>query len=239
MSYYECVRAMPESSASASRLALTARQLGYSGIIICNRDTARIFMPQAARKIKGIEVIIGAEIGRSADCPPGHSIAAGSFNARALKSRIGSLRQKYHFLMVSGRSDEIMRAASEDPNVDVLMHPCESRRPLTIAAARAARQNYVAIGIDLSPMMQLRGSPRARWLSSLHQTLDLARKFRLSLVITAGAASHLDLRSPRDLLALAEIAGFEPDEAKEALDLPGRIVKDNSRNWLSPGVELL
>ena len=65
------------------------------------------------------------------------------------------------------------------------------------------------------------------------------RKFHLRPVITAGAASHLDLRSPRELMALAGVAGFEPDEAKEALRLPGRLLELNRRRWAGPGVEVL
>lgn len=243
MSYYEIVRAFPESSASASRLALTARQLGYRGIIICNSDPGRIFGLQAAQMIKGIEVIVGVEVGRAGSGANASAAGPGrpsSHNgARAIKSRVASLRPKYPFLVVQGSSDETVRAAAEDPNVDMLLHPCESRRPLNIATARAARDNCLAIGFDLSPMIHLRGSSRARWMQSLRHNLDLAGKFRLTLMITMGASSHLDLRTPRDILALAEAAGFDPAAAEEALTQPGRIVNLNRRKWLGPGVELL
>lgn len=238
MSYYELVSAFPESSASASRLALRARQLGYAGIIICNRDPARIFMQEAAHMIKGIDVVVGAEAGCE-EAGAANRAAGRSGGCRALKSRIGSLRSKYPFLMVRGYSDEAVRTAAEDPNVDMLIHPCEGRRPLTIATARASRQNSLAVGFDLSPMMLMRGSPRARWMESLRHNLDLARKFHLSIMITAGASSHLDLRSPRDLMAMAEIAGFEAGEAEQALSLPGRLVELNCRKWAGPGVEIL
>jgi RNase P/RNase MRP subunit p30 len=67
----------------------------------------------------------------------------------------------------------------------------------------------------------------------------MARKFKLTLAITAGARSNLDLKTPRDLLALAEVAGFEPSESKEALQRLGIIVELNKKKWLGPGVELL
>jgi len=40
-------------------------------------------------------------------------------------------------------------------------------------------------------------------------------------------------------MALAEVAGFEPDEAREALSRPGKLLELNRRKWQSPGVELL
>jgi len=40
-------------------------------------------------------------------------------------------------------------------------------------------------------------------------------------------------------MALAGVAGFEADEAREALRLPGRLLQLNSRKWAGPGVEVL
>jgi len=225
MSFYECLRAFPEGAASASRMALTAKALGYQGIIICNSEPGRIFMPQAAEKVKGIEVAIGVEV-----------TASGS---KALKSRISALRARYPFIVVRAASEETIRVASEDPNVDLLMYPCEVRRPLSIATARAAKLNQISIGFDLHPLIILRGSSRSRWLEAVRRNLQLVRKFELHPVITANAVSHLDLHTPRDLIAMAEVAGFEPDEAKDALRRPGILLALNRRKWVSPGAELL
>jgi RNase P/RNase MRP subunit p30 len=59
------------------------------------------------------------------------------------------------------------------------------------------------------------------------------------LTITTCARSRLDLRAPRDLQALAEIAGLESFEVEEALKFPGRLLEKNSRKWAGPGVEIL
>ena len=225
MSYFELLRCYPEGSSSASRMALTARSLGWGGIVFISRDPDGIFMPGAAFKVKRIEVAFGAE--------------AHAQGARALKSRIGSLSSRYPFVAVHGSSEEIIRMASEDPHVDLLFHPCDIRHPLGIAAARSAAQNQVAIGFDLSPLIHLRGQARSRWMEALRHNLDLVRKFHLRPAITAGAASHLELRSPRELMALAGVAGFEADEAWEALRLPGRLLELNRRRWAGPGVEVL
>ena len=225
MSFFECVNVFPEGGASASRMALTAKGLGYQGIIICNSEPGRIFMPQAAEKIKGIEVAVGVEV-----------TAPGS---KALKSRISALRTRYPFLVVRAATEETIRVASEDPNVDLLMHPCEVRRPLGIATARAAKLNQISIGFDLSPLVHLRGRARSRWLQAVRRNLQLVRKFELHPVITTSARSHLDLHSPRDLMAMAEVAGFESDEARKALCRPGILLALNRRKWVGPGVELL
>lgn len=225
MSFYECLKAYPEGSASASRLALTAKRLGYHGLIICNQEPDKVFRREAADGIKGIHLIMGVEVK--------------SASTRALRSRILAQRARYPFLVIQGTTEETIRATCEDPNVDLLLLPRDDQRPFTIASARAAKLNRVAIGFDLSPLLRLRGRSRARWMGATKRNLILARKFDLALVITVNARSHLDLRAPRDLLALAETAGFDTCEAAMALALPGRLVELNRKKWLGPGVELL
>jgi ribonuclease P/MRP protein subunit RPP1 len=227
MNYFEsCLHCLPEGRDSPSRLALAARRLGYGGIIICNHTGfENLFRPEAALDVKGIKVIFGAEV-----------MAA---NPKILRSRVASARAKFPFVTVHGGSEEMNKAACEDQDVDVLVHPEEGRRALSVTAARAASHNQVAIGFDLGPLIRLRGAARSRWLQVVEKNLDLARKFDLSMTITTGPRSHLDLRAPRDLMALAEVAGFESSEADEALRLPGMIYELNRRAWAGPGVEII
>ncbi len=220
------VHSLPEGSDSPSRLALEARRLGFCCIIICNHTgSEKVFMPGAASSVQGIEVVIGIEV-----------VAE---NAKVLHSRARSARTRYPFVAVHGGSEEVNRAACEDSSVDLLVHPEEGRKALGIALVKAARDNDVALGFDLSPMVRLRGTGRSRWMELVRRNLTLARKFEVPAVITSGAASHLDLRTPRDLVALAEVVGFETSEAEEALQYPLRILERNRKAWASPGVEVL
>jgi ribonuclease P/MRP protein subunit RPP1 len=217
---------MPEGSDSPSRLALVAKRLGYDGIIICNHSGYdEIFRPEAAKDVKGIEVAFGAEI-----------VAA---NPKVLRNKVSQLRQRVPFLAVHGGSDETNRAACESPDVDVLMHPSESRHGLSIAAVRSASQNQVAMGFDLSQMIRLRGMARSRWMEYLKRDLTLTRKFGLDIMITAGPRTHLGMRAPRDLAALACLSGFEEGEFYHALERPAKVLELNRRTWVGTGVELL
>lgn len=227
MNFYECnLHALPDGSDSASRLAMAAKRLGYSGIIITNHTTSgRPFGFDAAKLVSGIEVVFGVEI-----------VAK---DQRALHTRAASLRDGYDFVAVHGGDDKINRAACEDPNVDLLAHPHDGRSGIGVAAAKAARDNQVAIALDLSPMIRLRGGSRVRWMEVVRRDLNLIEKFDLNLMISTGARSHLDLRSPRDLVSLAILLGLERDRAFEALALPETILDLNRRRWASAGVEIL
>ena len=227
MNFYECsLHALPDGSDSASRLAIVARRLGYSGIIITNHTTTgQPFGFDAARLVGGIEVAFGVEIVATSQ--------------RALHSKAASLRERSGFIAVHGGDETINRAACEDPNVDLLAHAHDGRARIGVAAAKAARDNQVAIGLDLGPMMRLRGAARVKWMETVRRDLDLFRKFDLNLMISTGAKSHLDLRSPRDLVALAALLGLEKEQAAEALAFPKSILDLNRRRWASVGVEIL
>lgn len=227
MNFYECnLHALPDGSDSASRLALAAKRLGYSGIIITNHtNSGRLFGFDAAKLVGGIEVVFGVEI-----------VAK---DQRNLHSRAASLRDRSDFVAVHGGDDKINRAACEDPNVDLLVHPHDGRSGIGVAAAKAARENQVAINLDLGPMIRLRGGSRVRWMEVVRRDLNLIEKFDLNLMISTGARSHLDLRSPRDLVALAALLGLERDRAFEALSLPKTIIDLNRKRWASAGVEIL
>jgi ribonuclease P/MRP protein subunit RPP1 len=227
MTYFECnLHTLPDGSDSPSRMALAARKLGYSGIIITNHNApVPPFGSDGARLAGGIEVVFGVEI-----------VAA---DQRAIHSRAASLRNKVDFIAVHGGDEKINRAACEDPNVDMLAHPQGGRAGIGVAAARAARDNQVAICLDLGPMIRLRGGGRVRWMEAVKRDLDLVRKFDLHLMISTGAAFHLDLRSPREAMALASLLGVERDRALDALALPKSILDLNRRMWASVGVEVL
>jgi len=227
MNFYECnLHALPDGSDSASRLALAAKRLGYSGIIITNHTTTgRPFGFDASKLVREIEVAFGIEIVTN--------------NQRTLHAKAASLRDGYDFIAVHGGDEKINRAACEDPNVDLLAHPHEGRSGIGVAAAKAARDNQVAIALDLGPVTRLRGGSRVRWMEVVRRDLNLIEKFDLNLMISTGARSHLDLRSPRDLVALAALLGVERERAVEALALPESIIDLNRRRWASVGVEIL
>lgn len=227
MTCYECcIHSLPEGSDSPSRLALAAMRLGYDGIVICNHTGfEKFFSPYAVQNVKGIKVAFGTEVMAN--------------NARSLRSRVAAAGERYSFVAAHGGTEEINKAACEDREVDVLFHPEEGRRDLGIAAAKAAQVNQIAIGFDLHPMIRLNGSSRSRWLEVVQRNLNLARKFELAMIITTGAMSRFDLRAPRELYALAETAGFEGHEIKEALKYPSKILEHNSKIWAGPGVEIL
>ncbi|RXA19850.1 ribonuclease P protein component 3 [Methanosarcina sp. MSH10X1] len=218
--YDFCVHAVPDGEDTAEQLAALARYFGYSGIALANHSDK---LPQSRPVLPScneFEVFRGIELVEE--------------NPSKLQGLIGKFRKSVDVLIVHGGSENVNRAALENPRVDILNHPAfDKSSGLNQVLAKAAAENNVAIGLTLRPLLHTRGPRRVRLLSDLRANLDLARKYDVSLVLSSGAMSCFDLRSPMEALALAEVCGLEEEEALEAMTTtPENII---SRNRPGPG----
>ena len=227
--YDFCVHAVPDGENTAEQLAALALHLGYSGIALANHSDK---LPQSRPLLPftdKFEVFSGIELVEE--------------NPSKLHGLIGKFRKSVDVLIVHGGSENINRAALENPRVDILNHPAFDRSSgLNQVLAKAAAENDVAIGLTLRPLLHSRGPRRVRLLSDLRANLDLARKYDVSFVLSSDAMSCFDLRSPMETLALAEICGLEEDEALEALTtVPEKIISRNRPHpgYIREGIEVL
>ncbi len=191
------VHAFPEGADTPQRLGFAAHKLGYRSLVIANHTP---FIPLLCddSAIRGVEIK--------------------AQNAAELKKKIAVYRRTATVLSVHGGDDKINRAACRDERVDILMHPEHGRHNgLNQVTAKLAKQNGVAIGISLSYFWNTNGVRRARLLGFQRKNIALCKKFGTKIVITSDACSHYDLRSPRELKALAKLASLNEDEADAAL----------------------
>jgi ribonuclease P/MRP protein subunit RPP1 len=145
-----------------------------------------------------------------------HATTAGD-----VKKGVAKYRNKVDMIIVHAKDQKATRAAAEHKDVDAIAHAF-----LDQTSAREAARNSVAIEINLRDFLNLSGMRRAIWISKLNFNLELARKYKTPIVITTGAWDIYDLRSPKQILALAEVLGLTNAEAKRALfEEPRKILK--------------
>lgn len=85
---------------------------------------------------------------------------------------------------------------------------------------RAAARHGVALVFDLSPVIRNRN--RFRAMKRLVANAETCRDTGCPAMLTAGATTVYGVRAPRELAALARLSGFTEDQARAALELPGR-----------------
>ncbi|MDD4496754.1 MAG: ribonuclease P protein component 3 [Methanosarcinaceae archaeon] len=226
------VHPAPEGENSPEELVALAKHLGYSGLA---------FVPHSDQLSPGLPFIPSDGDFEVFKCIRGIELV--EENPSKLHGLIGKFRKKVDVLAVHGGSEKVNRAAVENSGVDILNHPSpEMGRGLNQVLAKAAGENEVAIGLSLSALLYSRGFRRVRLLSEYRATLELARKYEVSIVLSSDAMSCFDLRAPREMAAIAELFGMEEDEALASLStVPTGILARNrpSAGYVRPGVEVV
>jgi len=224
---YEGVHAAPDGASTVSRLALTASEYGYDGVVVRNHgDSPASYDPGAVREEYGVDVVTGVEV-RASD----PSRASGF---------VGSHRADATVVAVHGGDPAINRFAVEQPAVDVLAHPMAGEGDFNHVLAREAADNGVRVEVTLRPALRREGGRRVRALRDLRKLWEILDHYDAPYVVSADPHSHLQLRAPRELRALGDVVGIDPDDVAAGLAEWGRLAERNraraSDAFVEPGV---
>lgn len=224
---YEAVHAVPDGDGTVARMALTAADHGYDGIVVRNHgDTPSSYDPEEIREAYGIDVVPGVEI-RATD-----SSRASGF--------VGTYRGDRPLVAVHGGDTDINRFAVEQPAVDVLAHPMRGEGDFNHVLAKEAAANGVRVELSFANVLRKSGGPRVRALRDLRKLHELLEQYDAPFVVSADPFSHLHVRAPREIRALGEVVGLPADDIERGLNEWEEIVDRNrdrlSESFVEPGV---
>ncbi|MFW5929808.1 MAG: RNase P subunit p30 family protein [Halobacteriota archaeon] len=201
---YELVRCHPVTRSTASRMASTAREMEYEGVVLRN--------PLGADVDDALDYDVAGESELDVDVVRGVEVRAET--VQELHGSVGSVYRDHDVVCVRGGSHAVERAAAASSRVDLLSAP----REFDHVTVREAAENDVALEYDLSRVLRGNGGERVETLVRLRLLRRLARKYDASLVVTASPDDHLEMRSRRALEALACETGM----SSEAFDAAAR-----------------
>ncbi len=232
---YEAVHAYPDGDATVARHARTAARHGYDGLVIRTRAALESANDGGATTAADgdaiadeydVDVVDAVEI--DADDPTGASGA------------VGNCRPEHTVVCVAGGDAALNRYAVEEPRVDVLARPSAGAGGFNHVLAKAARDNGVHVEFDFGPVLRRSGGDRVRALSALRKLREIVTYYDAPHVVSANASSHLELRAPRELVAVGDRVGFDPEWVREGLRAWGSIATRNrerrSERFIEPGV---
>lgn len=222
---YEAVHAHPDGAATAARVAATAARMGYDGVVIRARDAAPDY--PAIREASGIDVVDAVEIAAS--------------DPERASGAVGGLRPDHTLLSVHGGTDRLNRFAVEQERVDVLARPMAGDGDVNHVLATRAAANGVRIEFDFGPVLRTTGGERVRALRDLRKLREVVADAGAPFLVSANPASHLELRASRELVAVGEAVGFDPETVRAGLREWGELADRNrhrrSEAFVEPGVE--
>ncbi|MEZ3143911.1 RNase P subunit p30 family protein [Halobaculum sp. MBLA0143] len=221
---YEAVAAHPDGQTTAARYAAVAADYGFDGVVV--RTRAASDEADALADDLEIDVATGVEI----DADPEEA-----------SGLVGRAREQFDVVTVLGGSPDRNRFAVESDRVDVLAAPMRADGDLNHVLVRAARDHDTRIEVNLGPVLRTAGGERVRRLQRLRKLRELVDYYDAPVVVSARPASHLQLRAPRELVAVGETVGFEPATVRAGLAEWGVIAAESRRrrsdSFISPGVQ--
>jgi RNase P/RNase MRP subunit p30 len=128
----------------------------------------------------------------------------------------------------------------------LLCHPSLNRTDngLDEVCLNAAAANNVAVEINFREVLNSYRRQRSIILNNLATNVRLCSALRVPLIVASGAQSTDDMRDPRELISLANLAGLDISRSFAALsDVPAGMIETNKRKLLdritSEGVEVV
>ncbi|MFB6202602.1 MAG: RNase P subunit p30 family protein [Halorhabdus sp.] len=224
---YEAVHAHPDGDSTVARLAVTAVEYGFDGLVVRNHgDAPAEYDREAIAETYGIDVVDGVEI-RAAD----PSRASGF---------VGNHRDRRTIVAVHGGSTEMNRFAVEQPAVDVLAHPLAGDGDVDHVTVKTAAENGVHLEWSLRDALRADGGERVATLRKLRKLADLIDEYDAPYVVSGDPRSHLAIRAPRELLAVGEAIGYTGAWIETGLEAWRTITVRNRKrageDFIEPGV---
>lgn len=138
-------------------------------------------------------------------------------------SQIKRLPKGVNLVFARGGTVAKNRKLLKSTNINVLSHPY----PFDSYQARLAAENSIALELCFKELETTTGYLRAKVLTRLFTTVNLAKKYHAPLVITSGATSEIEVKAPRTLVAFGKVLGLDYPEAKACIwNVPKSILEE-------------
>lgn len=200
-------------------MALTAERAGYDALVLRNHTDADTYPSFDVPEDPAVPIHEGVEVRAE--------------GVEELHERVRRAEREDAVVVAHGGDESINRAAI-DAGVDLLAHPNKGRgrgRPFDHVLAREAAEAGVAVELSLAPVLRSSGGERVEAIRGIHETLKFLRKYGTPFVITADPYTHLQVRGPRELRAVARLIGIGDDEFEGAThETPERLVADDDES---------
>lgn len=183
---------------SLSRFCAIAKELGYSGLAVETSTLIPEYLCENYHLYRRLTLSLP--------------------NASRLKFHAKERRKKTDLLVVQGHTKPICLAAAAASDVDMVMfRGIEDFGVIDSLVARTFSNQEMLAEVCLGGLIQSSGPNRSRLMRSMATAVEHLVRANCTLIITSGATAPLELRAPRDLVALAFLANIPEDVAKQSM----------------------
>jgi ribonuclease P/MRP protein subunit RPP1 len=154
-------------------------------------------------------------------------------------------RRMFDVVGVLCQSKLVARQAAKDHRVDLLNFPFHHKRcAFDSAEAELASRSNTALEIDTAQLVKAKPQSLVYNLIQVRRAVENAKRYNIPIVVSSGATSVYDIRSPRDLASLMQLIDLSGDQALNSLSkIPISIVQRNKRKldkaYVESGVKMI
>ena len=128
-------------------------------------------------------------------------------------------------LIVNAGDNGFNRAALQVKGVHIIRHLHKTEKnSFDHIIARMAADRFVAIDLDVRPLVMARDGQRQKIIQRYRDILRLMRRFEFPVSLSSNARNPAELKSPREMVSLLAMAGMEEPEVMEGLKTPGMLL---------------
>ena len=140
-----------------------------------------------------------------------------SENINEARKKIDKLFQTGNEIVVIAKDSDFNRKILENKKVNVLLFSNflgnknrlkQRDSGLNHILAKIARDNNIAIGIDIESIRKTEGKERGKLLARIKQNIKLCKKYKVPVMLCSFASSREEMRSAKDLQAFGRVLGF-------------------------------
>lgn len=152
-----------------------------------------------------------------------------SNNVSDIRKIIRKFRNTSSCISVVGGDLKVNRAVVENVQADVLSRPYLKRYDAGInhVLAKEAVQNNVAIELSFNDVLKSYLSHRAKILSNFNDIYTLYKKYDFPLILSSGAKSVFDIRTPQDFRAFFIQTGLGNGDIEKSFISASNILEFN------------
>jgi ribonuclease P/MRP protein subunit RPP1 len=190
-----CIHPYPAGNSSVRRMAVDAGGLGFGGIVVPGAE------PGAYHGVRIIPATIISET-----------------DIRKVTAQVKKRGNGETLVFVDAGDNGFNRAVLTQKGVHGIRRVYRTpKNAFDHVAARLARENGIAVDIDLFPLIQERGTMRQKVLNRYNDLMRLHTRYRFPLTISSNACSVLDLRSPDEICLICTLFGMDEEDTSRAL----------------------
>ncbi|MHA1906411.1 MAG: RNase P subunit p30 family protein [Candidatus Thorarchaeota archaeon] len=161
-----------------------------------------------------------------------------------LKKQATSARTQHSIVAMPLHGIDIANWAAEDPRIDILTIDFTGKHILRKTTANMSSKHGTALEVSIAPLLGCTGLERSRLIRNIHDSIIVALRAEMTILLSSGANAPIHMRSPVALRHIGMTLGLDRKIADEAILVnPKELITQNlermNGNRIGPGIEVV